>query len=71
MISSPDMPKAPSKTRSGQFVRPNIIRSLVKTSQVFEKAGRLLDELFAQATQASQSGVPPPPHGTPSTGENR
>lgn len=52
-------------------MRPNIIRTLVRTSQVFDKAGRLLDELFSAATQASQSGVPPPPHGTHSTGENR
>jgi len=64
MISSPEIPLAPKTTRSGGIVRPQIIRSLVKTSQAFEKAAQMLDRLFHQATHASQSGVPPPPCGT-------
>ena len=51
-------------------MRPQIIRSLVKTSQAFELAAQMLDRLFQQATRASQSGVPPPPCGKP-RGENR
>ena len=70
MISSPDIPLVPKTTRSGSVVRPQIIRSLVKTSQAFELAAQMLDRLFQQATRASQSGVPPPPCGKP-RGENR
>lgn len=71
LISSPDMPPAALKTRSGNIVRPHIIRELVRTSKVFETAGKLLDELERLATKASQSGVPPPPYARETKGGNR
>lgn len=56
LISSPEIPAVPHRSRSGTPVRPSVIRALLRTTKAVEEAGKALDRLLGLVTDKVPQG---------------